>query len=63
MSADRVRWEHIQHVYEAYGRNVSEAARRLGMHGAPYSGFFPNVHCMELSASNLVRRSGPARPG
>ena len=30
--------------------------------GAPYSGFFPNVHCMMLSASNLVRRSGPARP-
>jgi two-component system, response regulator RegA len=32
MSADRVRWEHIQYVYEAYGRNVSEAARRLNMH-------------------------------
>jgi len=31
MSADRVRWEHIQHVYELYGRNVSEAARRLRM--------------------------------
>ena len=31
MSADRVRWEHIQHVYEVYGRNVSEAARRLSM--------------------------------
>ncbi len=32
MSADRARWEHIQYVYEAYGRNVSEAARRLNMH-------------------------------
>ena len=32
MSADRVRWEHIQYVYEACGRNVSEAARRLNMH-------------------------------
>lgn len=31
MSADRVRREHIQHVYEVYGRNVSEAARRLSM--------------------------------
>jgi len=31
MSADRVRWEHIQHVYEVCGRNVSEAARRLHM--------------------------------
>ena len=32
MSADRVRWEHIQRVYEQCGRNVSETARRLGMH-------------------------------
>lgn len=32
MSADRVRWEHIQRVYEACGRNVSETARRLNMH-------------------------------
>ena len=32
MSADRVRWEHIQRVYEQCGRNVSETARRLRMH-------------------------------
>ncbi len=32
MSADRVRWEHIQRVYEHCGRNVSETARRLSMH-------------------------------
>jgi two-component system response regulator RegA len=32
MSADRVRWEHIQRVYEMCGSNVSETARRLGMH-------------------------------
>lgn len=32
MSADRVRWEHIQRVYEMCGRNVSETARRLHMH-------------------------------
>jgi two-component system response regulator RegA len=32
MSADRVRWEHIQRVYELCGRNVSETARRLNMH-------------------------------
>ncbi|GAC1337696.1 MAG: ActR/PrrA/RegA family redox response regulator transcription factor [Beijerinckiaceae bacterium] len=32
MSADRVRWEHIQRIYELCGRNVSETARRLGMH-------------------------------
>jgi two-component system response regulator RegA len=28
MSADRVRWEHIQRVYEMCDRNVSETARR-----------------------------------
>jgi two-component system response regulator RegA len=32
MSADRVRWEHIQRVYELCGQNVSETARRLNMH-------------------------------
>jgi two-component system response regulator RegA len=32
MSADRVRWEHIQRIYELCARNVSETARRLSMH-------------------------------
>ncbi|PZO68206.1 MAG: two-component system response regulator [Paracoccus denitrificans] len=32
MSADRVRWEHIQRIYEQCDRNVSETARRLAMH-------------------------------
>jgi len=32
MSVDRVRWEHIQRVYELCDRNVSETARRLNMH-------------------------------
>ncbi len=32
MSADRVRWEHIQRVYEQCDRNISETARRLHMH-------------------------------
>ena len=32
MSADRVRWEHIQRVYEQCSRNVSETARRLKLH-------------------------------
>ena len=32
MSADRVRWEQIQRIYELCGRNVSETARRLNMH-------------------------------
>src|SRR5246127_966988 len=32
MWADRVRWEHIQRVFELCDRNVSETARRLKMH-------------------------------
>jgi two-component system, response regulator RegA len=32
MSADRVRWEHIQRVYQQCNCNVSETARRLNMH-------------------------------
>ncbi len=32
MSVDRIRWEHIQRVYELCDRNVSETARRLNMH-------------------------------
>ena len=32
MSADRVRWEHIQRVFASCERNVSETARRLNMH-------------------------------
>ena len=32
MSADRVRYEHIQRVFEACNHNVSETARRLSMH-------------------------------
>lgn len=32
MSLSRIRWEHIQRVHELCGRNVSETARRLGLH-------------------------------
>ena len=32
MSADRVRWEHIQRIYELRNHNISETARRLNMH-------------------------------
>jgi two-component system response regulator RegA len=32
MSAERVRWEHIQRIFELCERNVSETARRLNMH-------------------------------
>jgi len=40
MSADRVRWEHIQRIYEMCNRNVSETARRLNMHRPPCSAFW-----------------------
>ena len=32
MSAARVRWEHIQRIFETSERNVSETARQLNMH-------------------------------
>jgi len=32
MSPDRIRWEHIQRIYELCNRNLSETARRLSMH-------------------------------
>ena len=32
MSADRLRWEHIQRIFHQCGFNVSETARRLRMH-------------------------------
>jgi two-component system, response regulator RegA len=32
MSPNRVRWEHIQRIYELCNRNVSETARRVNMH-------------------------------
>ena len=32
MTANRMRWRHIQNFYQVYGRNLSEAARRLTMH-------------------------------
>jgi len=32
MTADRIRWEHIQRVFSQCNRNVSETARRLRMH-------------------------------
>ena len=32
MTADRIRWEHIQRVFVQCNRNVSETARRVRMH-------------------------------
>ena len=51
MSAARVRWEHIQSVYELYGCNVSETARAgSACTGVRYSGFLPNEGCDEAIA-------------
>ena len=41
MSADRVKWEHIQRVFELCNRNVSETARRLKMHRELYKEYYP----------------------
>ena len=32
LCVDAARWEHIERVFELYGRSISECARRLGMH-------------------------------
>ncbi len=32
ISPDRARWLHIQSIFQAYGQNISETARRLNMH-------------------------------
>jgi hypothetical protein len=50
MSADRVRWEHIQRVYELCERNVSETAHRLKMHRRTLQRI---LGCPEVSASLL----------
>jgi two-component system response regulator RegA len=48
MSADQVRWEHIQRVYESSHRNVSETARRLKMH--------------RRTLQRILSKSGPQDP-
>ena len=44
MSADRVRWEHIQRVFEQCDRNVSETARRLNIHRRTLQGAILGKH-------------------
>lgn len=51
MSADRVRWEHIQRVYELCDRNVSETARRLNMHRRTLQRIRPSAARAEVSSS------------
>ena len=74
VGVDRVRWEHIQRIYELCSRNVSETARRLNMHRrtlqrilakraprwtVPRVRRLPHAHCL-LSSSPLrcVDRDG-----
>ena len=50
MSADRVRWEHIQRVYEQCDRNVSETARRLSMHRRTLPTYsWPNARLADIA--------------
>ena len=56
MSADRVRWEHIQRIYELCGRNVSETARRLNMHRRTCSASWPSAR--RGNAQSIRRHSG-----
>src|SRR4029078_4261526 len=44
MSADRVRWEHIQRIYELCGRNVSETARRRNIHRRTLTRLLATTH-------------------
>ena len=43
MTPDRIRWEHIQRIYELCNQNVSETARRLNMHRRTLNGFSPRA--------------------
>ena len=49
MSADRVRWEHIQRIYEMCNRNVSETARRLNMHRRTLQRISPSARRGKIS--------------
>ena len=63
MSADRVRWEHIQRVYEMCERNVSETARRLNMHRRHAAADFGQARAEIAPQASLVRQAGHINPG
>ncbi len=62
MSADRVRWEHIQRIYELCGRNVSETARRLNMHRRTCSAFSPSARRNNLAVCARSASASVYRP-
>ncbi|MGB2051200.1 MAG: ActR/PrrA/RegA family redox response regulator transcription factor [Candidatus Puniceispirillaceae bacterium] len=57
MSADRVRWEHIQRVFEQCDRNVSETARRLKMHRRTLQRILAKMHHVAKRLKILIVRS------
>ena len=58
MSADRVRWEHIQRVFEQCDRNVSETARRLNMHRRTLQRILGKHAPRSTDSSDRATRSG-----
>ncbi len=63
MSADRVRWEHIQRIYELCGRNVSETARRLNMHRRTLQRILAESARRADSSRSTIARIRPVRVG
>ena len=55
MTADSVRWEHIQRVFIQCNRNVSETARKLRMHRRTLQRIL-NKHAPNRLSSPLVRQ-------
>jgi two-component system response regulator RegA len=56
MSADRVRWEHIQRIYESVPQR-SETARRLNMHRRTFA-----AHSRQARRNNRAPRSATGPP-
>ena len=61
MSADRVRWEHIQRIFELCDRNVSETARRLKMHRRTLQRILVEARAPQLTPFSAGRKFGSAR--
>ena len=53
MSADRVKWEHINRVFELCNRNVSETARRLKCTEEHFKEFSQKDHHVRLKVSKF----------
>jgi|SRR5262245_17010776 len=62
MSAERVRWEHIQRVYELCERNVSETEHRLKMHRRTLQRILGRPESVLVSLTCLGRGGANKRP-